>query len=261
MTAGHPPGVAGYHRMFFERNIPVDFPSARELTVEGLRRYALVIVPCPILMSGHGGDPGAVRVGGRLFVEARPGWQDERGHASPVLPGFGWDRLFGVRETDVLPIRQATVSWGDRVFGGHLRRAVRGRRRGARRAVRGRDAGRRSSSGREGPRTLLGSFAGERNATDPVAMHPLGDLLAEWAGLARPALTASGFVEVSRLPAPRANSCCCSTTARRPHASSSDVGLGRAYACESRELVIGRPRCPASRAGQATFRLVAEIGG
>ena len=33
--------VAGYHRLFFERNIPVDFPSARELSVEGLRRYAL----------------------------------------------------------------------------------------------------------------------------------------------------------------------------------------------------------------------------
>ena len=30
-------------------------------------------------------------------------------------------------------------------------------------------------------------------------MHPLGDLLAEWAGLDRPALKASAFVELKRL--------------------------------------------------------------
>ena len=40
----------------------------------------------------------------------------------------------------------------------------------------------------------FGTFAGERNATDPVANHPLGDELARWAGLTRAALTSSSFV-------------------------------------------------------------------
>ena len=84
--------VAGYHRMFFERNIPVDIPSARELSAESLRRYKLVIVPYPILLTAQMASAleQYAKAGGRLFVEARPGWQDERGHAEPYVPGFDW---------------------------------------------------------------------------------------------------------------------------------------------------------------------------
>ncbi|MBE3088166.1 MAG: beta-galactosidase, partial [Chloroflexi bacterium] len=108
--------VAGYHRMFFERNIPVDIPSARELSADRLRRYTLVIVPYPILLTAQTAATleQYVTNGGHLFVEARPGWQDDRGHAEPVLPGFGWHRMFGVRESEVLPVKQVGVRWGDR---------------------------------------------------------------------------------------------------------------------------------------------------
>ena len=112
--------VAGYHRMFFERNIPVDFPSARELTADGLRRYKLVVVPYPILLTSAMATTLEQYVwrGGHLFVEARPGWQDERGHAESILPGFGWHRMFGVRETEVLPVKEVQVRWGERRFTG-----------------------------------------------------------------------------------------------------------------------------------------------
>ena len=199
--------VAGYHRMFFERNIAVDFPSARELTAENLRRYALVVVPCPILMTAEmaAALEQYVAAGGHLFVEARPGWQDERGHASPVLPGFGWDRLLGVRETEVLPVKQVSVDWGGRVFGGmgfaeHFE-VVDPSARAIARFEDGTPAAFERAAGK-GRAIILGTFAGERNATDPAAMHPLGDLLVEWAKLDRPPLTASAFVELKRLAGP-----------------------------------------------------------
>lgn len=199
--------VAGYHRMFFERNIAVDFPSARELNAEHLRRYALVIVPCPILMTAEMAaalEQYAI-AGGHLFVEARPGWQDERGHASPVLPGFGWDRLLGVRETEVLPAKNVSVDWGGRAFGGmgfveHFE-VVDPSARAIARFEDGAPAAYERAAG-QGRAIILGTFAGERNAIDPVAMNPLGDLLVEWAGLDRPRLTSSAFVELKRLAGP-----------------------------------------------------------
>jgi len=196
--------VAGYHRMFFERNIAVDFPSARELTAERLRRYALVIVPCPILMTAEmaAALEQYVTGGGHLFVEARPGWQDERGHAAPVLPAFGWDRLLGVRETEVLPVRQVPIDWGGRRFSGTGFAERFDVTDPSARAVARFDDGAPAAFERaagKGRAIILGTLAGERNATDPVPMHPLGDLLADWAGLDRPALRSSRFVELRRM--------------------------------------------------------------
>ena len=198
--------VAGYHRMFLERNIPVDLPSARDLSAERLKRYALVIVPYPILMTREMAAALAdyARAGGHLFVEARPGWQDDRGYASPILPGFGWHEVFGVRETQVEPVKQVAVTWAGKRFGatGFIERfdvldagvrtlatfedgapAVVERRHGAGRVA------------------LLGSYAGEQNQLEPMAQHPLADALIDWAGVARPRVESSAPVEVRRMTA------------------------------------------------------------
>ncbi len=200
--------VAGYHRMFFERNMRVDFPSARDLRADALRRYALVIVPYPLLLTRDMAAALAqyVEQGGHLFVEARPGWQDERGHAEPILPGFGWHRLFGVRESEVLPVKQVEVRWGERRFTGTSFAEHFERLDGDARVVASFEDGtpaayeRRQGRGRA---IVLGTFAGERNQLEPVAMHPLADILAEWAGLTRPSLQASAFVEMRRASAPK----------------------------------------------------------
>lgn len=41
---------------------------------------------------------GYVQQGGTLISEARPAWNDDRGFANAVIPGFGLDTTFGVRE-------------------------------------------------------------------------------------------------------------------------------------------------------------------
>ncbi len=199
--------VAGYHRMFFERNIPVDFPSARELTPDGLKRYALVVVPCPILMTEEmaAALEAYVRDGGRVLLEARPGWQDERGHAAPVLPAFGWHRMLGVRESEVLPVKQVRVRWGSRVFQGASIAEHFEVLDPAAAAVAVFEDGSPAAFERavgKGRAIILGTFAGESNALEPAAMNPLGDILCEWAGIERPDLEASRFVELRRMGAP-----------------------------------------------------------
>ena len=202
--------VAGYHRMFFERNVPVDFPSARELDAASLARYRLVIVPYPILLTSQMAKALEQYVdgGGCLFVEARPGWQDERGHAEPILPGFGWHEMLGVRETEVLPVKEVEVRWGDRRFPG-TSFAERFERLDPGAVVvatypDGQPAAYERAHGK-GRALLLGTFAGERNQLDPIPMHPLGDALIEWAGVTRPGLKSPAFVELRRMMGPAAD--------------------------------------------------------
>ena len=38
---------------------------------------------------------------GHLVAEARLGWSNEKGSASPTIPGMGLDEVMGCRETDV----------------------------------------------------------------------------------------------------------------------------------------------------------------
>src|SRR5437867_12771546 len=51
-----------------------------------------------------------------MFVEARAGWVDERGHAEPRIPGFGWEQMLGEREKQLLPSKEFVVKWGTEQF-------------------------------------------------------------------------------------------------------------------------------------------------
>jgi beta-galactosidase len=235
--------VAGYHRMFFERNVQVDFPSARELSAAGLRRYRLVIVPYPLLLTRQmaGALEQYVRDGGRLFVEARPGWQDERGHAEPILPGFGWHEMLGVRETEVLPVKQVDVRWGDRNFQGTSFAERFAKIADEARVVATFGDGSPAAFERRhgsGSAIVLGTFAGERNQLEPVAMHPLGDLLADWASLSRPSLSSSSFVELRRMSSPRAELVLLLNHGAQPAQVSLDLPL-TGPAARARELTTG----------------------
>ena len=211
---------AGYHRMFFERNIPVDFISAREFEPGALAKYKLIVAPYPILMMA---DVAAalekyVQNGGHLFVEARPGWVDDKGYAQPVVPGFGWDKVFGVRERAVTPIAETKIKWTAKPGGAPTLTPAAVEFTGARfeerfeileptvRPLATFDDGTAAAFQHEygkGSAVILGTFAGQINETKPQAMHPLGDFLAQWAGLTPENLDAPAGVEVERLVSDR----------------------------------------------------------
>jgi alpha galactosidase C-like protein len=46
---------------------------------------------------------------------------------------------------------------------------------------------------------LLGTFAGQANEANPVAKHPLGEILAKWAGLTLPKLKGPALVELREM--------------------------------------------------------------
>lgn len=199
--------VAGYHRMFFERNIPVNVLSSRELARDDLQHYKLVIVPYPLMMTTEEADAlkGYVSGGGHLFAEARPGWVDERGHAEPKVPGFGWDEMLGVREKQLLPGKEFEVKWGDVHFKATgFQEQFDVENKSARPVAFAGDGMPIAYENRykKGSAILFGSFAGEENYQHPVPKHPLAGLLSHWAGLSEPNLTAPSLVELREMHAP-----------------------------------------------------------
>lgn len=199
--------VAGYHRMFFERNIPVDVVSSRELARDDLQQYKLVIVPYPLMLTDEEANTlkGYVAGGGHMFVEARPGWVDERGHAEPKIPGFGWDEILGVCEKQIVPAGELEVKWGGAEFKSmKFDEQFEVENKSARAVAftaNGLPIAYENSYGK-GTAIILGSFAGQENYLHPVAMNPLGGILADWAGLSKPDLRAPTLVELRQMYAP-----------------------------------------------------------
>jgi beta-galactosidase len=200
--------VAGYHRMFFERNLSVDVLSSRELAQEDLQQYKLVIVPYPLMLTAEEARilKDYVSDGGRLFVEARPGWVDERGHAEPKVPGFGWDEMLGVREKQLIPGKEFDVKWGAAQFKGMKFQELFDVEVQSARPLAFLADGTPiayENQYKRGSAIIFGSFAGQENYQHPVAMHPLAGLLAQWANLSGPSLHAPGLLEIQQMYAPQ----------------------------------------------------------
>ena len=200
--------VAGYHRMFFERNISVDVLSSRELARDDLQQYKLVIVPYPLMLTAEEANAlkSYVAGGGHMFVEARAGWVDERGHAESTIPGFGWDKMLGVREKQIIPTKEIRVKWGSVQFSAMRFDEQFGVESPSVHAVafttNGAPIAYENSYGK-GRAIILGSFAGQENYLHPVAMNPLGGILADWAGLSTPDFHAPALVELRQMYAPK----------------------------------------------------------
>jgi beta-galactosidase len=196
--------LAGYHRMFFERNLPLDVLSSRELAALPLERYKLIILPFALMMTTEQANAlrQYVKQGGNLFVEARPGWVNESGFAEPMVPGFGWQEMLGVREQSLEPGKEFPVRWGtDEFIGLRLQEHLEPLDSGTR-AVGffsdGSPAAFEHHFGK-GSTLILGSFAGQANEQKPVVQHPLGGILARWAGLTLPDFKAPGLVELRQM--------------------------------------------------------------
>lgn len=199
--------VAGYHWMFFERNIPVDVLSSRELAQDNLQRYKLVIVPYPLMMSQEEADSlkSYVSSGGHLFVEARAGWVDERGRAEAEVPGFKWTEMLGVREKQLLPGKEFGVRWGAAQFKATgFREQFEVKNHSPRPVAFAADGSPIAYENRynAGSAIVFGSFVGEENYQHPVPKHPLALLLSRWAKVSQPRLVAPALVELREMQAP-----------------------------------------------------------
>lgn len=92
--------MLGYYRALFPTNVPVDFVHIDDINSHA---YKLIIIPYPLMIS----EPAAralrefVRNGGALVAEARLAWNDERGRAKEVIPGFGLNEVCACRETAI----------------------------------------------------------------------------------------------------------------------------------------------------------------
>lgn len=97
--------LLGLYRAFFEDQIPVDFVHPTSLSVDHLAQYKLLFLPYPVMLSESVANAVKeyVRRGGMAVAEARLAWNNDRGYASPVIPGFGLDQVFGAREKLIRP--------------------------------------------------------------------------------------------------------------------------------------------------------------
>jgi beta-galactosidase len=196
--------IAGYHRIFYERNVSMDIVSAREVTGRSLAQYKLVVAPYPILMTEELAKAleEYVRGGGHLLLEARPGWVDDHGYAQPVIPGLGLEKVTGVREKEVDPVNDFKIRWGDAEFGAASMEekftVLDPKATVVAQFADGTPAAYEHSYG-AGSAVILGGFAGNYNEKNPVSMNPLGEKLMQWAGIEGPEMKASSPVEVREM--------------------------------------------------------------
>jgi beta-galactosidase len=92
--------LAGIYRALLEENIPVDFIHIDDFKQGCAKNYKLIFMPFSIMMTTEIAKAlkEFVRQGGKLVAEVRPGWSDEKGKCSDVIPGLGLHEVFGCRE-------------------------------------------------------------------------------------------------------------------------------------------------------------------
>lgn len=116
-----PDSLTGIYQAFRQANMAVDFVHLRDLENGGISDYRVLFLPYPLMLTRAAarGLEAFVSAGGTLVAEARIGWNDDRGHAQSTIPGFGLDKVFGVRET-VLKMEESvpiSISTEDTVLG------------------------------------------------------------------------------------------------------------------------------------------------
>lgn len=102
----------GLHLAFAKEQMPVDFVSTQEVAAGKLGQYKILFVPFPVMLSANVADGirRYVQSGGTVVAEARLAWNDERGFASPVIPGMGLDKVFGAREKLIVPVNVPEIT-------------------------------------------------------------------------------------------------------------------------------------------------------
>jgi hypothetical protein len=95
------------HKALYERSYPIDFLHPKDFDGgDILEQYRVIIVPFPYFLNEDICARLAdwVKAGGTLIGEAFfGGWHKEEGRHHTTIPGYGLDRVFGVRQKNAEP--------------------------------------------------------------------------------------------------------------------------------------------------------------
>lgn len=111
-TDGQMSSLVGYYRFFKDHNVPVDFIFLNDLSSQDLSQYKLIILPYSLMFTQKAATllENYVEKGGNILGESRLAWLNSRGYASNEIPGMGFSKVFGVRESKVKTIKDRPVS-------------------------------------------------------------------------------------------------------------------------------------------------------
>jgi len=103
--------LRGLHRAFFAQQIPVDFVHPRDVVQNKLAQYKILFLPFPVMLSRDvaQGVRRYIQDGGTVVAEARLAWNNDRGFASDIIPGFGLHEVFGAREKLIRPMEKVKI--------------------------------------------------------------------------------------------------------------------------------------------------------
>ncbi len=103
--------LEGLHRAFLEAQIPVDFVSTQDVIDGRVKAYKILFLPYAVMISQQvaEGVERYVEQGGTAVAGARLAWNNARGFASDVIPGFGLSQVFGARERMIRPVKTARL--------------------------------------------------------------------------------------------------------------------------------------------------------
>ncbi|HET9180248.1 MAG TPA: beta-galactosidase [Terriglobia bacterium] len=103
--------LEGLHRAFLEKQIPVDFVSTQDVIDGRVKAYKILFLPYAVMISQQvaEGVKHYIEQGGTAVAGARLAWNNARGFASDVIPGFDLAQVFGAREKVIRPVEAARL--------------------------------------------------------------------------------------------------------------------------------------------------------
>jgi beta-galactosidase len=100
--------LLGYHKALYNKNYVVDFIHPNEFSKELLKNYKVILYPFPYILNQVQSDllKEWVAEGGVIIAESYfGGWNLDKGHHEKVVPGYGFENVFGVKQDVVHPVR------------------------------------------------------------------------------------------------------------------------------------------------------------
>lgn len=105
--------LLGFHHALYERNYIIDFIHPIEFEKNILENYKVLVIPFPYVINQKIADQIKIWVenGGVIICESyTAGWNVENGHHEKVVPGYGLDKIFKVKQATVEPSVNANIN-------------------------------------------------------------------------------------------------------------------------------------------------------